>query len=84
MEHKQYEAGLRGLVPNRRVSPNYKGGRAPSVLTIDVDEKGERNRWSWPRDPGTFSKIEAKQLMAKVLEVMIGACFENHIYKWGS
>ena len=45
------EAKLSRLIPTRIVKNNHKGGKPPTVLTIGVDEKGERNSWSWKHNP---------------------------------
>ena len=59
------EARLENLIPRMKVSPNYKGGKNPSVLTIWVDQKGKRDRWSWVKSPEQFSEEEqnSTQLM---------------------
>ena len=81
--HQIVRADLQQLVPRRIVSANYKEGKDPTVLTIGVDEKQERERWKWYRDPTKYTRGAKKKVMAKVLEVMIEACFSNHLYKWG-
>ena len=68
--HEVVRSDLQQCVPRLVVSPNYKGGKDPTVLTIGVDKKGER--------------AERKKVMAKVIEVMVNVCFENHLYKWGN
>ena len=85
--HEVVRAGLHPFVPTRRT----KSGRPPTVKTINVDEKNQKvkekdqdwdkDRWKWPKVE-QIRPEDSLRIMAKVVEVMINACFESHIYKW--
>ena len=91
--HEIVRAELQHLIPTRRA----KSGKPPTVLTIEVDQKNEKRneeerekgreetpgRWRWFSDPEKATEEETQRIMAKVVEVMIKACFESHMYKWG-
>ena len=64
--------GLRELVPVRTA----KGGKPPTVLNWDTEEKKE-GRWAWRRDkpPEMFNSDEKLKLIAKVTEIIIKATF---------
>ena len=65
--HEVIRTGLQHLVPSRTANKN----KGPTVKTIEVDQKGVRERWSWFKDPEKYTESEKKCLMAKVVECMV-------------
>ena len=48
----------------------------------EKDETWDKDRWKWPSRKEKIRKEDSQRIVAKVIEVMINACFESHIYKW--
>ena len=44
--HEVVMAGLGKLVRRRKVRPNCKLGKIPTVLTMSTDEKDDEKRWT--------------------------------------
>ena len=60
------------------------GGQPPTVRTVYTDEDETSDRWQWHRRPNQYTEEDKREIMAKVLECMIGATFRNHYYKWNN
>ena len=70
---------LTELVPARKSNR----GRAPTIQSITDDQKIQLQKWKFLKPPSFYTPEEQKAIMEAVIETMILATFDRHIYRWG-
>ena len=57
----------------------YKSGPQPKVGSMR--KKNSHEKWVWRQDPGTFTEMQKKRILARVVQCLIEATFNTHVYK---
>ena len=55
-------------------------GKAPTILTINIDQKTER--WRTTKPAQFLTKQDKDKILRTVLEILISKTFGCHIYRW--
>ena len=45
-------------------------------------KKNFHEKWVWRQDPGTYTEIQKRRIIARVVQCVVEATFNTHVYKW--